>query len=64
MDHIVRILIENCIIQNSAGFLVTHFYYLIILMNQRKILCLFNSSQLKSRRFFIKLDSPVRRENK
>lgn len=37
MDHIVRILIgnciiQNCIIQNSAGFLVTHFYYLIILI--------------------------------
>lgn len=32
MDHIVRVLIGNCIIQNSAGFLVTHFYYLIILI--------------------------------
>ena len=33
MDHIVRILIGNCIIQNSAGFLITHFYYLIIKTN-------------------------------
>lgn len=32
MDHIVRILIGNCIIQNSAGFLIAHFYYLIILI--------------------------------
>ena len=32
MDHIVRILIGNCIIQKSAVFIITLFYYLIILI--------------------------------
>ena len=62
MDHIVRILIGNCIIQNSAGFLITHFYYLII--ESEKILCLFQFITIEEQEIFIKLDSPVRRENK